>query len=82
MSKRLQVLLDEDEFDDIRRLAAQKGMTVSAWVRAVLRGARQEQPSGDAAKKLAAIRAAARHEFPTAGIDQMLAEIESGYLER
>jgi hypothetical protein len=25
------------------------------------------------------VRAAARHEFPTAPIDQMLAEIEAGY---
>jgi hypothetical protein len=27
------------------------------------------------------VRAAARHSFPTADIDQMLAEIESGYLD-
>jgi hypothetical protein len=30
-------------------------------------------------KKLAAIRAAARHESPTSDIDTMLAEIERGY---
>ena len=32
-----------------------------------------------AAEKLEAIRIAARHAFPTAGIDSMLAEIEAGY---
>jgi hypothetical protein len=79
MSKRLQVLFDEGELDAIRRVAAQEGMTVSEWVRAVLRRARQERPTGDAARKLAAVRAATRHEFPTGDIDQMLTEIEAGY---
>ena len=31
-------------------------------------------------RKLDAVRAAARHEFPTADVDAMLAEIERGYL--
>ncbi|MBW3664350.1 MAG: antitoxin [Actinobacteria bacterium] len=82
MSKRLQVLLDEHEFDAIRQVAAAEGVTVSEWVRQVLRRARRERPSADAARKLAAIRAAARHDFPTADIDQMLTEIEAGYLGR
>jgi hypothetical protein len=30
-------------------------------------------------RKLAVVRAAARHRFPTADVDQMLAEIEHGY---
>jgi hypothetical protein len=37
-------------------------------------------PTGDQARKLAAVRAAARHDFPTAEIDRMLEEIEQGYL--
>ena len=37
---------------------------------------------GDPARKLAAVRAAVGHEFPTADIDAMLEEIESGYLGR
>jgi hypothetical protein len=32
-----------------------------------------------AEEKLRAVRAAARHEFPTGDIDQMLSEIEQGY---
>lgn len=78
MSKRLQVLLDESELREIERAARAQRMTVTEWVRQALRGACRRGPSTDARRKLAAIRAAARHTFPTADIDQMLAEIESG----
>lgn len=81
MSKRLQVLLDENEFREIRRIARQRGMTVAEWVRTALRDAAREEPLGDKEKKLQAIRAAARHELPTADIDQMLLEIERGYAD-
>ena len=47
-----------------------------------MRDARRVEPGVDAKKKLAVVRAAVRHSFPTADIDQMLAEIEQGYLER
>jgi hypothetical protein len=80
MSKRLQVLLEEPELREIQRAARAQRMTVAEWVRQALRGARRREPTIDAKKKLKAIRAAARHSFPTADIDQMLAEIESGYL--
>jgi hypothetical protein len=80
MSKRLQVLLDEAELREIQRLARAKRMTVAEWVRGTLRAARQREPLGDASKKLDVVRAAARHAFPTADIDQMVAEIERGYL--
>jgi len=80
MSKRLQVLLDEPEFREVQRAAHSKRMTVAEWVRQVLRAARKREPEGDAAKKLEAVRAGARHAFPTGDIAQMLAEIERGYL--
>lgn len=80
MSKRLQVVLDDGEFEAIREIAAREGTTVSEWVRQLLRAARRERPTGDRARKLAAVRAAARHRFPTGEIDQMLEEIEQGYL--
>jgi len=79
MSKRLQVLLDDSEMRDLRRVARAERMTVAAWVRQTLRAARRHTPAGDAARKLAAIRAGARHEFPTGDIDVVLAEIERGY---
>ena len=56
MSKRLQVLLDDTELRDIRRIAKSKRMTVAEWVRQVLRAARRGEPTGDPAKKLAAIQ--------------------------
>jgi hypothetical protein len=37
------------------------------------------EPSGDTGKKIAVIRAAAQHDYPTGDIDKMLAEIEKGY---
>ncbi len=79
MSKRLQVLLDEAEARDLREAARRAGLPVSEWVRRALREAHRREPRGDLDSKLRALRAAARHEFPTADIDEMLAEIERGY---
>ncbi len=79
MSKRLQVILRDPEYREVQRAAHSRGMSVAAWVRQALEKARQGQPTGDVARKLAAIRAAARLEYPTADIEQMLAEIEQGY---
>ena len=79
MSKRLQVLLDETELRAIQRAARSKRMTVAEWVRQTLRAARRREPANDARKKLEAVRAATRHSFPTADIERMLEEIESGY---
>ena len=79
MSMRLQVVMDDAEVDAYRRLAVRDGLTLSEWVRQKLRQAARHQASGSADRKLAAIRAAARNDFPTADIDQMLREIEAGY---
>jgi hypothetical protein len=79
MSKRLQVLLEEVELKEIQRAARAERMTVAEWVRQALRSARREVPSRDPERKLAAIRAAARHSFPAPDIEKMLEEIESGY---
>ncbi len=79
MSTRLQVLLPDSEMDEIRRIARRHNLTVGAWVRKVLRGARGQEPTIDAGAKLKAIRKAAEYRFPTADIEDMLAEIERGY---
>ncbi|MBA2427042.1 MAG: ribbon-helix-helix protein, CopG family [Actinobacteria bacterium] len=81
MSKRLQVVLDESEWAALAHEARRRGVTLSEWVRQALRDARRREPGDDAGTKLQVIRAAATHSFPTAGIDEMLGEIESGYLE-
>lgn len=77
MTKRLQVLLDEEEYLDIQGVARRQRMTVAEWVRQALRRARDEQP-GSVEAKLRAIADASRHEFPTADIEVMLGEIEAG----
>ncbi|MCW8984589.1 MAG: ribbon-helix-helix domain-containing protein [Thermoanaerobaculales bacterium] len=81
MSTRLQVVMDQDELESVRAAARERGMTVSEFVRETLREARRKVASGDMERKLAAIRAADRHAYPTADIDQMLGEIERGYGE-
>ncbi|HTO89146.1 MAG TPA: antitoxin [Thermoanaerobaculia bacterium] len=81
MSKRLQVLFEEEELREIQRLARRQRMTVAEWVRQTLRQARRSAPRGDAGKRLQVVRAAAQHSFPTAEIDEMLRQIERGYLD-
>jgi hypothetical protein len=81
MSKRLQVLLADDEMSDIRLLAQRERLTVGEWVRRTLREARARKSVKDPAVKLAAIRRAVEHSdgVPEVDIDQMLREIEQGY---
>lgn len=52
-------------------------MTTDEWVRAALREARRRERGVE--DKLAVVRRAVRHSFPTADIEQMLREIEQGY---
>jgi hypothetical protein len=53
---------------------------VAERLRKALRTALGRDSLSSAARKLDAIRAATRYSFPTADIEQMLSEIESGYL--
>jgi hypothetical protein len=79
MAKRLQVILQDPEYREIQRMARSRHMSLAEWVRQALAHARRQEPLGSVEKKLQVIRAAVKHEFPTGDIDQMLAEIESGY---
>jgi hypothetical protein len=80
MPKRLQVILQDPEYREIQRVARTRRMSLAEWVRQALDLARRREPLGEASKKLEVIRAAARHNYPTGDVDQMLAEIESGYI--
>ncbi len=82
MTKRLQVLFDDDELRDIQLLARQRRLTTAEWVRRSLRAAREAESGKDVGEKLAAVRRAAGFAFPTADIHSMLAEIERGYGSR
>ena len=81
MTKRLQVLMDDEELRTIQRLARREHVTTAEWVRQRLREAREKQARPDIAAKLAAIRTASAYRFPVPDIDQMLEEIEQGYLD-
>jgi hypothetical protein len=79
MAKRLQVILQDPDYREVQRMARSRHMSLAEWVRQALELARRREPLGDTGKKLEVIRAAAQHEYPTAEIDTMLAEIERGY---
>jgi hypothetical protein len=79
VSKRLQVLLPDQEMSEIQRFARRDHLTVGEWVRRVLREARERKPTNDPDTKLRAIRRGAAFSFPTADIQEMLSEVERGY---
>jgi methylmalonyl-CoA mutase N-terminal domain/subunit len=81
MTKRLQVLLDDEELAGIQELARRRHQTTAAWVREALRAARDTATYPEAGRKLRAVREAAAHAYPTGEIEDVLAQIERGYGE-
>jgi len=79
VSKRLQVLIDDPEYREIQRAARAQRLTIAEWVRQVLRAARKQQLTAGLDRKLRAVRAGARHAFPSPHNDQMLEKIERCY---
>jgi len=79
MTKRLQVLLEDDELRDIQALAKQRRQTTAAWVRDALRAARTAADYPTVETKLKAVREAAALAYPTGEIEEMLADVERGY---
>ena len=79
MTKRMQVLFDDEEYRAIQRVARECHMTVAEWVRQSLREARMTRQSV-AQAKLRAVDEATRHSFPVGDIEAMLREIEAGRL--
>jgi hypothetical protein len=79
MAKRLQVILTDPDYREIQRAARLRQMSIAEWVRQALQLARRREPLGSVTKKLEVIQAATHHEYPTADISHILADIESGY---
>ena len=77
MSKRLQVLLDEQEYVEFQGIARKQRMTLAEWVRQALREAKSGQ-TGTMEAKLRVIAEASRYRFPSADIEVMLDEIDTG----
>ena len=80
MTKRLQVILQDGEYRAIQRAARSRHMSLAEWVRQALDWQRRREPQDNISKKLEVLRRAVKYNFPPADIDQMLAEIEKGYL--
>ena len=72
MTKRLQVLLDDEELSEIRELARRRHQTTAAWVRDALRVARDTASYPETGRKLRAIREAAALAYPSGEIDAAL----------
>lgn len=79
MGKRLQVILKDSEYREVKRIARARHLTIAEWVRDALDLARRREAVDGVSEKLAVIRAAARHDFPAPDIDIVLAEIERGF---
>ena len=78
MTKRLQVLFDDEEYRELQQSARADRMTLAEWVRQALRQVRRRRHRAVEAK-LRALDEAYRHEGPTADIETMIEEIEQGY---
>ncbi|NJD26945.1 MAG: ribbon-helix-helix protein, CopG family [Chloroflexi bacterium] len=82
MTKRLQVLFDDDELAEIQRLARRQRKTTAEWVRDALRAARTRETYPDAEPKLRAVREALSYAYPAGDIEDLLGDIEHGYAGR
>ena len=81
MSKRLQVLLEPREYRSFQLLAREMGLSLGEWVRQALRRMAGSRSKKSVEEKLAHIRRYSRYNSaPSPDIEQMLAEIEKGYL--
>jgi hypothetical protein len=80
MSKRVQVVVRDEDLERYTRTAQSAGLSISEWARQALRAAEREQSSGDVDAKLATIRTAVA--CTTGGrevdIERMLVETEVG----
>jgi len=52
MTKRLQVLLDDPEYEALQLAAAARNLSIAEWVRQALVAARRRESSGDVDRKL------------------------------
>ena len=77
MAKRVQVVLEDDEYQAIKAAAEARRITVAEWVLQTVRRHKVNPPKTPK-EKLRAIKRASQLNHPTADIDVMLQEIEAG----
>ena len=77
--KRCRIFLNAEEYADLERIAAGRDMSIEEWI-----AERTRQALTDHHKQVEridkVIEMSAQGQHPTADIEQMLAEIEAGYL--
>jgi hypothetical protein len=78
MSKRLQVVMPDDEYRALLRASRRTRKPVAQLVRESLRRTLAEAEDVPAEGRIAAVLRFARFSGPTGDIDQVLAEIEAG----
>ena len=78
MSKRLQIVMPDDEYRAVASAARRRGKPVAQVVRESLRRTVAEEAEQDPDRRIAAVLRFARFAGPTGDIDQILAEIEAG----
>jgi hypothetical protein len=81
VTKRLQVLFEDDELAEIQRAARRERKTTATWVRDALRAARASATYPEAEPKLRAVREAVSYAYPTGDLGELLADIERGYID-
>ena len=74
------ILLDPLIYAKVKGIAKVKGVTIEEWVNESLRHAVKEAPEAREAL-LRSIHKAPKGDMPEVDIEQMLKEIESGYLD-
>jgi hypothetical protein len=78
MSKRLQILMPDDEYRAVARAARRRGTPISQLVRDSLRRTLSETDEQDPEQRIAAVLRYARFNGPTGDIEDILADIERG----
>jgi hypothetical protein len=80
MSKRLQVVVPDEDLEAYEQTARVHGLTLSEWVRQTLREAQRDVSLGNLEAKLAAVRKAVSLNLGSeSDIETMLTDIEAGY---
>lgn len=81
MSKRLQVLLPDDEYSKFKQKARQAKVSLGEWVRSALRRVSDGESVHSIDARLALIRHGYSLEGPTDDIETIEKQIFSGYLK-
>jgi hypothetical protein len=82
MSKVVQVILSDSEFQEITKSVQSQNLSITEWMRVVLGLSHQHESAIEIGRKLAVNRAAAQYDYPTGDLVCVLSEIERGYGNR